>query len=472
MILEVLHLDTSRLGNVDRTQVGGARVPARLSRTGVLTYINPDGSKRRELRLASEIFKADSLATLEHAPVIDIKDHTGMVTPETWRKVSLGHVINVRQDGKFIVGDLLVQDQGTLDQIENKDRTEISCGYRCVLDMTPGTYEGEAYDCVQRNIRYNHAALCPPNRGRAGPEVGLRLDSNAPTWSETHLDNDEETEAMTMKIKLDGREFVYGSEEHIAKIEDLSKSTIHNLKLDARTLAEQLAFATKRADVAEAKADEAKAALDKFNADAFEAKSAEDKKAGENEAFQKQSKRMRRALERMALRFFSDESSGDDKNEAGTEPDGDEGGDHAVKPGSQEVNPADKKQKRAFPPGAKAPPFTAKDGGAGKGGPPSGGDDEEKTDALEERIDSMSDRELRLFCITKQNPTFDATNKSDDYVAARFDSMVEGMKNDRGINGVVRAVRQNALHLDSTDAEDLVTKARRERDKKLAEMGR
>ncbi len=468
---EFLHFDTSRLGKVDRTQVGGARVPARLSRTGVLTYINPDGSKRRELRLASEIFKADSLATLEHAPVIDIKDHTGMVTPQTWRQVSLGHVVGVRQEGKFIVGDLLVQDQATLDAIENQDRTEISCGYRCVLDMTPGVYEGEAYDCVQRNIRYNHAALCPPNRGRAGPEVGLRLDSNAPTWCETHLDEGKEETPMTVKIKLDGRDYDYGSEAHVAKIEENASATIHNLKLDAKTLAEQLAAAVKRADTAEGERDNAKAALDKINTDAAEA-AKEDETKVETE---KTRKRFRRKLERAVLRFFGDDSEGDDDKATS--------GDDATKCAKcgAAMAAGDTKcakcgaaaaveKKREFAPGAKAPPFKAKDGG--------GKDDEEdddsskkpweKTDALEERIDSMSDRDLMLFALTKTNENFDATGKSDDYVAARFDGMIESLKTDRGIAGVVKAARAGVHHLDSIDAEDEVSKARRARDKQAA----
>ena len=133
-----------RLDNAATTPAGGRIIPARLSRTGVLSYMNADGSVRRELRLASEIFKADSLATLEHAVVIDIAHHTGMVTPETWKKSSLGHVANVRRDGKFIVANLVIEDQATLDAIASGERTEISCGYRCRLDHTPGTHEGEA----------------------------------------------------------------------------------------------------------------------------------------------------------------------------------------------------------------------------------------------------------------------------------------------------------------------------------------
>jgi hypothetical protein len=52
---------------------------------------------------------------------------------------------------------------------------EVSCGYTCDCDPTPGKYEGERYDCVQRNIRYNHVAIVA--RGRAGPEIRLHLDA-------------------------------------------------------------------------------------------------------------------------------------------------------------------------------------------------------------------------------------------------------------------------------------------------------
>ena len=36
---------------------------------------------------------------------------------------------------------------------------ELSCGYYCDLDETPGEYEGQRYDARQRNIRGNHLAL-------------------------------------------------------------------------------------------------------------------------------------------------------------------------------------------------------------------------------------------------------------------------------------------------------------------------
>ncbi len=176
----VHRFDMNRIGRLNRarrTSLGGAYVPARISRIGVLRYVLPNGTVRRELRHPDEVFRADSLATLADVPVIDIKDHTAILSPDDYKRASLGHLKSYRHDDRFVESELVVQDAATLDAIDNGERTEISCGYECKLDMTPGIFEGEPYDCVQRDIRYNHVALCPPNRGRAGPEVGLRLDT-------------------------------------------------------------------------------------------------------------------------------------------------------------------------------------------------------------------------------------------------------------------------------------------------------
>lgn len=54
-------------------------------------------------------------------------------------------------------------------------KRELSIGYRCKYDWTPGTFEGQAYDCVQRVIRGNHLATV--KSGRMGPDVAV-LDSS------------------------------------------------------------------------------------------------------------------------------------------------------------------------------------------------------------------------------------------------------------------------------------------------------
>ena len=161
-----------------RTPQGFLRVPAYLTRVGVFSYKRADGTTVRELRPADEVFKDDSLATLSSAPVTDLHP-TEMVGPQNVRKLRVGHVGEaVRKDGRLVAAHITVEDHEIIQKVEKGERREISCGYRCRIDATPGVHEGERYDVVQRDIVYNHAALGPRNWGRAGNDVCLRVDSN------------------------------------------------------------------------------------------------------------------------------------------------------------------------------------------------------------------------------------------------------------------------------------------------------
>lgn len=177
-VTEVFRTDASPIGNVQRTPQGGIRVDAKLTRTGVFVYRNPDGTPRREYRPPDEVFHEDSLASLRAAPVTNLHPPEGEVTSANWRKRTVGHLAeDVRQDGTMIGGTVYVQDADTVKLVEQRERSETSAGYRAVLDWSPGTTpEGERYDAIQRQIRYNHVALVP--RGRAGREVALRLDGH------------------------------------------------------------------------------------------------------------------------------------------------------------------------------------------------------------------------------------------------------------------------------------------------------
>jgi hypothetical protein len=132
----------------------------------------------KELRHPDEVFKKDSLATLASAPVTVRHPVARKVDPSNWREVTVGTVDGEgRQDGIHVAADVRVQDAGTIKAVENKHLVEISAGYHCKTDKQEGTYEGESYTHVQRDIRYNHIALLPANEGRAGSSVRLRLDS-------------------------------------------------------------------------------------------------------------------------------------------------------------------------------------------------------------------------------------------------------------------------------------------------------
>ena len=176
----VNRLDLSRVdaSGVVETASGGLRIPARVTRTGVLEYHDTEGNTWGELRPADEVFDEASLSTLKSAPVT--QGHPGsLVTPDTWKRLAVGNAgDDVRRDGEFVAVSVCVQDGATLELVRAKELVELSCGYSCDLDETPGTFEGKPYTRIQRGIRYNHVALGPEGWGRAGSDVRLHLDSN------------------------------------------------------------------------------------------------------------------------------------------------------------------------------------------------------------------------------------------------------------------------------------------------------
>lgn len=166
-------LDASK---IEHTSVGGIKVPIRIARVGVLTYRNGI-SERREFRPPEEVSRPESLQTFEGAPIIDFSDHVALVTTEDFRKKTVGHISNVRMDGEYVAADAYINDAATIEMIDRGERLDASAGYTSKDERSSGMWRGEKYDLIQRDIVGNHVALCPPNRGRSGSEVGLRLDS-------------------------------------------------------------------------------------------------------------------------------------------------------------------------------------------------------------------------------------------------------------------------------------------------------
>lgn len=72
-------------------------------------------------------------------------------------------------NGAFVTNSLVVWAKPSIDAIERNEKRELSSAYYYRADMTPGNYEGVAYDGVMRDIVGNHVALV--FAGRAGPDV-------------------------------------------------------------------------------------------------------------------------------------------------------------------------------------------------------------------------------------------------------------------------------------------------------------
>lgn len=230
-------IEVTRLDGPKRTPQGGLRAEATLTRTGIFIYRRQDGSEVREYRPPEEVFKADSLATLVAAPVTKLHPPE-LVSSENFGRYAKGHVgESVRQDGDKVVASVFVQDAALVSAVERGDMREVSCGYTCRMDDTPGVSpEGERYDRVQRDISYNHVAVVPVGRG--GSDVRLRLDA---------ADNmrPDAAEEKAMKVeRIDGVEYEIGSDAHKAAEKRRDEATA-----TAKAEADKLAA---RADAAEA----------------------------------------------------------------------------------------------------------------------------------------------------------------------------------------------------------------------------
>ena len=71
----------------------------------------------------------------------------------------------------YLDNSLVVWPAPDIEKIEEDIKRELSCSYFYKPDMTPGNFQGEAYDGVMRNIVFNHLSLV--ERGRAGSEVAV-----------------------------------------------------------------------------------------------------------------------------------------------------------------------------------------------------------------------------------------------------------------------------------------------------------
>jgi len=201
--------DVGAVSGVERLDNGFLRADAKISRAGVFQYRKSDGSTRRELRLPAEVFHADSIHSFQLSPLTN--GHPGeAITSRNASKYRTGVVTHVRADAPFVSARVQVEDESAISAVDGGKR-ELSCGYTCDLDDTPGVTSGIAgvpdglrYDAIQRKIRGNHVALVA--KGRAGPDVALRLDSDAIQIDEP-TPGPEPKDIPTMalvKIKHDG----------------------------------------------------------------------------------------------------------------------------------------------------------------------------------------------------------------------------------------------------------------------------
>lgn len=280
----VLRIDAAELAPLVDQPNGFALGEARLTRTGVFEYRLSDGTIRRELRPAEEVFSAESIASLRMVPICDGHPSED-VTTENVRDLQIGSVgDSVTVDGqRFLRANVLLTDKKAIAGIKG-GRDQVSCGYWADVVDEEGEFDGQRYDSRQTNIRYNHLAA-NIEAGRAGPEVKIRADRRdavlvgpakaASTNPPTARQDDVRQEKTMRKIRVNKMDME--AEDNVAQaIEaEIAEHKAKIAELEAK-LAEasgaideagaKAVEAEKVADAAKAKADEYKAQVEKLTA--------------------------------------------------------------------------------------------------------------------------------------------------------------------------------------------------------------
>lgn len=172
---QVRRFDLGELRASSRTPQGFLKCPGFATRVGVFPYMDGNGKVRRELRHPDDVFDKESMETLKYAPVT-IEHPPEMITPSNVALYSVGHTTErVEKKTDKLDTDLIIEQEKGIDAVEKEGIRELSCGYTADIVEESGDFNGAPYDFRQINIRYNHLAMV--KRGRAGPEVRMRLDS-------------------------------------------------------------------------------------------------------------------------------------------------------------------------------------------------------------------------------------------------------------------------------------------------------
>ena len=129
-------------------------------------------------RPAAELSAPECLASFRLLPWID--DHV-LIGPEMQRMS--GSAVPAEQKGvEGVIGEKVYFADGVLyanikvfsgrmAQLIAAGKRELSAGYKCRYDPEAGTWNGQPYQFVQRDIRGNHLALV--DAGRMGPDVAV-----------------------------------------------------------------------------------------------------------------------------------------------------------------------------------------------------------------------------------------------------------------------------------------------------------
>lgn len=215
---------------------------------------------------ADDLFNPKTIKSFQGVDAADYHPPGNVMNASTWRDHCIGSVSNVRQDGDYLVGDILLKDSRIIDQVQRNQRVELSLGYGADLVLEAGVSpEGTPYQAKWTNIVGNHVALVEYGRCggscRIGDEKpsgektmkiivgGLPFDvaDNAALEAAIKQQNEKLANLEALKIKVGDKEFgvnempavqalvgqlVADNATHTQKIQELQANQVTPEKLE------------------------------------------------------------------------------------------------------------------------------------------------------------------------------------------------------------------------------------------------
>lgn len=154
-----------------------------LSKVGVFDYtagsVGMPGDPNRIVQVyrpAEELSDPECIESFKLTPWVN--DHTMLgaeadgLTPAERKGIGgvIGEDVGFDAATGTLYGNLKMFSQAH-DAVVRNGKTELSLGYRCTYDFTPGEWNGKKYDAIQRKLRGNHVASVA--KGRMGPGVAV-----------------------------------------------------------------------------------------------------------------------------------------------------------------------------------------------------------------------------------------------------------------------------------------------------------
>jgi len=165
---------------------------------------------------AEELFKPESIASFNGVDATDYHPPKNEINASNWKDYHIGYCENVRQEGDYLVGDLLIKDKISIDLIQSNERIEMSLGYGAMLVVQQGTApDGTPYQAKFINFNGDHIALV--KYGRCGGDCRIGDEKQTP-------------KGKTMEVSVNGIRFDIGDNKPLADALKQQQDQLDNLK--------------------------------------------------------------------------------------------------------------------------------------------------------------------------------------------------------------------------------------------------